>query len=329
MPLLLLQLAGLAALILYCGRNLSILGDWIALSTGLGRAWVGIILLATVTSLPELSAGVSSVWTLHAPDLAVGNVIGSCGYNLLMLSLLDLFHRQKPLFSIASQSHVLAAGLTIILLAMVGLALYLPQDIVIMNWIGISSFSFSAVYFVSVRIIFLNEQRTRKPLTATTGIEKVNLKRTALLFSINAVVVVVAAIALPGIATALAERIGLSQSLAGILLIAAVTTLPEATVSITALRKGAVDLAVGNLLGSNLFNITILSIDELFYRDGILLKDAGDDHIISIFFLIIMTAVAVIGLEYRSKQKILLMAWDCLIIAALFVANLLLLYYLS
>jgi cation:H+ antiporter len=329
MGLLLLQLAGLAGLILYCGRNLAFLGDMIALSTGLGRAWIGIILLATVTSLPELSAGVSSVWNLHAPDLAVGNVIGSCGYNLLILSLLDLFNRKKPLFSIASGGHVLAAGLTIILLAMIGLALYLPEDIVIMNWIGISSISFSVVYFVSVRIIFLNEQRQSIVPETDPSKEKVNLKRTALLFSLNAAVVVVAALALPEIAAALAEKLSLNQSMAGILLVAAVTTLPEATVSISAIRKGAVDLAVGNLLGSNLFNITILSIDDIFYRDGILLKDAGDNHILSVFLLIMMCAVAVIGLAYRSNQKILLMAWDCLIIAVLFIANLLLLYYLG
>ena len=84
--LLLLQLMGLAALILICGRNLSQYGDQIATYSGLGRAWIGMILMATVTSLPELAAGISSVRLIGSADLAVGNVVGSCVFNLFILS---------------------------------------------------------------------------------------------------------------------------------------------------------------------------------------------------------------------------------------------------
>lgn len=331
MVLLILQLGALAAVILYCGRNLSRYGDLIAAQTGMGRAWIGMILMATVTSLPELAAGISSVRVLRSADLAVGNVVGSCVFNLFTLSLLDLLNKRKPLFSIASESHTLAAAISIILLSVVGMGLFLPNDIRVANWVGLISLVTAGVYFFSMRILFLNEQKRAAHSALEEKPELINgsLQRTLFLYSINALVVVLAALVLPGIADQLATKLGLSQSIAGTLILAAATTLPEATVSISAIRIGAYDLAVGNLIGSNLFNVVILTVDELFYTEGYLLKDASDVHITSVFTVIIMTAIAIAGLAYRSREKVFFIAWDSLLMAAVYIFNLVLLYLLQ
>lgn len=81
-----------SALILWAGVRLSRYGDIIAQRTGLGGTWIGLILLSTVTSLPELVTGASAIVMFDVPDIAVGDVIGSCMLNLVILALLDVRH---------------------------------------------------------------------------------------------------------------------------------------------------------------------------------------------------------------------------------------------
>jgi cation:H+ antiporter len=78
-------------------------------------------------------------------------------------------------------------------------------------------------------------------------------------------------------------------------------------------------------LGSNLFNIVILFIDDLFYTNGHLLKDATDVNLLSVFFVIMMAGVAIVGFIFPSRKKTLLMAWDTFIIFMLYVINMILL----
>ena len=98
-----------STLIVYCGTKLSRYGDVIAEKTGLGRASIGLILMAGVTSLPELITGVSSVAIAGAPDIALGDVMGSCVFNLSLIALMDMLHGPKPIFSRAEHSHILSA----------------------------------------------------------------------------------------------------------------------------------------------------------------------------------------------------------------------------
>jgi cation:H+ antiporter len=84
------------------------------------------------------------------------------------------------------------------------------------------------------------------------------------------------------------------------------------------LRIGAVDLVLGNLFGSNLFNIGILALDDLFYTRGPLLSHITGSHLISANAAMVMTAIAVIGLTYRAGRKVLLWSWDSLGIAVVY-----------
>lgn len=91
----------------------------------------------------------------------------------------------------------------------------------------------------------------------------------------------------------------------------------------------SVDLAIGNLFGSNIFNILILAIDDVFFTKGPLLSSGNPNHIISALSAIAMTAVAIIGLTYRAEKKQLLLAWDSIGIVLIYVINLMLLYMLK
>ena len=120
---------------------------------------------------------------------------------------------------------------------------------------------------------------------------------------------------------------GLEKSFVGTFFLAASTSLPEIAVSIAAVRMGSIDMAVGNLLGSNIFNILILAIDDLFYTKGLLLQDASPGHLISILSTILMSAIVIIGLSYHAKGKRYFLAWDAILIFIIYIINLFLLFY--
>jgi cation:H+ antiporter len=321
-----------ALVIFYCGTKLAHYGDQIAELTGMSKAWFGLIMMASVTSLPELFVGISSASIVESADFAVGDVLGSCVFNLAILSLLDVFSKKTTIFSVASQSHVLAAALGIVLFSFVGIGLFLPYDFQITNWLGISSIVFIVIYLISIKLVYQYDKDHPLASVSSETLETKNktaLKKVVLFYSLNALFVIGAALLLPHFAEEISDQTGLQKSFIGTLLLAASTSLPEVAVSLAAIRMGAIDMAVGNLLGSNLFNIFILAIDDFFYTKGHILVDASENNIISVFSIITMTAIAIIGLTYRSKSKPFLLAWDTLLILLMYVINIVLLYHLQ
>lgn len=320
-----------AGIVFFAGTKLSYYGDMLAALTGLGQAWIGMILLATVTSLPELMAGVSSSVIIESADLAVGDILGSCAFNLGILSLLDVFTpKDRPLFTSLSQSHILAAAFGMILIVLAGLGLFLEDDLILTPSIGLTGIAFLLVYFFSIKTIYKYQRTFQKPGDRHAGAAGVlSLKQVALRFTAFALIIVLAALSLPYFADRIAGHTGLAESFVGTLFLAISTSLPEIAVSIAAVRMGSLDLAVGNLFGSNMFNISILFLDDLLYTKGYLLKDASEVNLVSVFFIILMTLVSVIGLIFPITRKRIVMAWDTLVIFLLYVVNILLLFRLS
>jgi cation:H+ antiporter len=314
-----------AVVIIYSGAKLAKYGDKIADLTGLGKAWVGLILMASVTSLPELITGISAVAIIKEPDLAAGDIFGSCVFNLLILSVLDA-RIKKPLVSVVKSSHIVAAIFGIILLTVAGMAIYLSHEIPSVLWISSFTFVLFGIYLIAVWGIFkyehteLTESLPKMTLAASSS-RSIDLKKTIGRYTLHALVVISAAIFLPYFGEHIASHTGLGNSFFGTLFIAAATSLPELVVSLAALQMGALDMAVGNLLGSNVFNMFILGIDDVFYREGSLFKDISPSHLLSVFVTIIMTAVVGLGLLFKPKKK---QVWhfsiDTFIIIILYIA---------
>ena len=262
-----LQFILCAAVITFAGSRLTRYRDIIAEKTGLGRTWIGIVLLATVTSLPELFTRVSSVVIFDVPDIAVGNVVGACMLNMLTIAFLDLVGGSTPVSARAHQGHVLSAGLSILMLGVVGLSLASGGAFGAIAWIGTYSFILLGIYLVAMRALFSYEKKRVAEFVKEfeeAQYEKISKAQAYGWFATHALVIVTAAIFLPFIGDKIAEQTGLGESFVGSVFIAIATTLPELTVAYAAYRIGAVDMAVGNLLGSNLFNVTILAIDDFF-----------------------------------------------------------------
>lgn len=318
--------------IVYSGARLARYGDIIAEKTGMGRTWIGVVLMASVTSLPELVTGISSVTYVDVPDIAVGNVIGACIFNMVTLAMLDAFHCPTPISAKAHHGHILSAGFGMLLLGMAALSLFLGDRISPMGWIGSYSLVFVVVYFVGIRLVYFYEKRRiaafMKELAVELKYKDISTKSAVVNYSINAFIVIIAAIFLPEIGEGIAKTTGLGQTFVGTIIIAISTTLPELTVSISAVKMDAVDLAIGNLFGSNIFNILILAIDDVFFTKGPLLSFVSQNHIISALSAIAMATIAIIGLTYRAEKKRLFLAWDSIAIIMVYISNIMLLYHL-
>jgi cation:H+ antiporter len=318
-----------AAVIFFAGQKLSYYGDQIAEKTGLGKAWIGLILMASVTSLPELMVGVSSAAIVQSPDLAVGDVVGSCCFNLAILAMLDIFIPKKQhLFFVASPRHILSGALGIVLMAMVALGLFLPSEFTVLPGIGIMSISFLLIYLFSIRVLYKFETGNQAA-SAEENHSREGLRKIILYYILFALVVIAAALAIPYFADRIAEQTGLGKSFIGTVLVAASTSLPEIAVSLAAIRLGSVDMAIGNLFGSNIFNVLILVVDDAVYTKGVLLKDASDVHLLPVMAVIIMTALAIAGFTYRAPAKRFLMALDAFLILAVYLLAMVVLFYLS
>ncbi|MCB1983161.1 MAG: sodium:calcium antiporter, partial [Rhodoferax sp.] len=141
-------------------------------------------------------------------------------------------------------------------------------------------------------------------------------------FALAALVVLAAGSWLPEAGDRLAVAMGWSRSFVGTVFMSVVTTLPEMAVTLGALRIGALDMAIGNLLGSNLFNVTILAIDDVFYVRGPLLAIAAPVHAGTALTAMVMTGLVMIGLVMRPQGRVLrLVSWISVGLLAAWLVN--------
>lgn len=322
MGLIWLQFVLCVCVIGVAGVRLSRYGDAIAALTGLSRSWIGLILVATVTSLPELATGLSAVTVAVAPDIAVGNALGACVFNLATLALIDVSYRKGAVYALAGNGHVLSAGFGVILLASAALAVLLTMQGMMpsIGHVSFASLGIFVMYLVAMRALYLTEQRNTSTIAAARS--GLTLKAALMGYGVASAVIVGAGIWLPLISVELARVMGWSHSFVGTLFVAFATTVPELATTWGALRIGAIDMAIGNLLGSNLFDVLILAIDDFAYLPGSIYAHVSPVHAVSAISASLMSGVVIVALAYRPVSR----AWH---IASWASISLLILYLLN
>ncbi len=308
------------------GVKLSRYGDAIADKTGLGGTWIGVIMLASVTSLPELTSGISAVTLAGVPNIAVGDVLGSCVFNLLLIVVLDFLSREESVFRRASHGHIVSAGFGVVLIGFVGFNLLLAAKGGVPSFwhVGIYTPAILVLYLIAMRSVFVYEREHVGKFTEAEAdaYPDLTLRAAVLKYVAAAFAVLIAGTLLPFVAKALAGQMGWHESFVGTLFVAFVTSLPELVVTVAALRLGAIDMAIANLFGSNLFNIAILAVDDIFFRPGPLFDSVSSIHVISAFSAIMMTGVAVVGLLYRPRTRLFeAMGWVSVFLFTVYVLN--------
>lgn len=302
-----LKFALIAAVIGVAGTYLTRYGDAIARLTGLSRSWIGLVLMATATSLPELLTGISAVTVADAPNIAMGDALGSCVFNLAMLILLDELSRAEPMYRRIDQGHILTAGFGVILIGAAGAFVLLSRNGMGFQIGHVSGYTplIIVIYLVAMRAAFVYERRIRPPppqlaLTA----DGITLRTAALRYAMAAAAVVAAGTWLPFVGQEIAVAMGWQTTFVGTLFIAGATSLPELVVTVSALRFGAVDMAIGNLLGSNLFDILIIAIDDLAYAKGPLLSAVSPAHAVTAFAGAIMSGIFIVAMLFKPETRL-------------------------
>lgn len=296
----------------------------------MGRLLAGSIFLAMSTSLPELLIDISAI-NKGMPDLAVGDLMGASLMNLLVLGLADFFQRNPhKMFSRSGAQHALSASVSINMTILAVIAIFLgPQlsDYGI-GEIGVGPLLIGGAYILGIRLVYYDQQSIKKQ-EAHIDVQENKTRKLAKAFSLFffcGLVIFIAAPFLAASAGKIAEITGLGDTFIGTTLVAICTTLPEVISTITAVRMGAFDLAVGNIFGSNAFNM-ILLIPLDFVQPGNILGVVSRSHILTGLGVVLTTSVAVMGQLYHEEKRKKLIEPDASTVIILTLITFYLLYW--
>ena len=315
-----------AALIVLAATQLAKYGDVIAVRTRLGGMFIGVLLLAGATSLPEVLTAISSL-SQGVPNLAAGNLLGSNLFNMFLLAILDMLHRKDRILRKAALKHALTGSLTVFLIGLV--VFFMLADIKIqIGWVGIDSIVILLAYVIGVRLIQANQlhgtSHAAEKIEIPDGTP--SLWRGLTGFGLAALGLVIVTPWMVRSSAEIAEITGLGTTFVGTTLVAIVTSLPELVTTIAAVKLGADDMAIGNLFGSNLFNMFALGLTDIFYLQGRFLSVIDPAFLLVGMLGLLMTGLGLIGNLARLERRVLFIELDALALIVMYFAGLWLLY---
>ncbi|MEA1871439.1 MAG: sodium:calcium antiporter, partial [Candidatus Bipolaricaulota bacterium] len=285
------------------------------------------LFLATITSIPELTTTVTGA-TIGVPNIALGNALGSNLFNIAIIVVMDIFLLGRgPFLRLVKPYHAASGGIAILLTVLVILGITVAPNAAIL---GVNPISFIILftYIAGVFLLFRLEKRDDEEDKGTK--EMMGLRRAIVGFCFSGGVIIVSGIFLIHASKAIAENTALSASFMGAILVAIATSLPELATSIGALKIKAYDMIVGNLFGSNMFNIlTVFFADVAFRRGAIFagLEDGWTDQLILASLGIGITVIATTAIVYRSKRRVLRMGGDAALILIAYLVSIGLIIY--
>ena len=325
-----LQFVIAALIIVVAGTFLSRFADVIAEITGLGRLLIGSILLAGATSLPELSVDISAV-RMGLPNVAVGDLMGSSLMNLLILGIIDLLPKSRGrALSRISSAHALPGALSIVLTALAGVAIVTRSSASVYS-VSVAALGLGSAYLLGMRMIYMDQKlgapmHTNDPELAHPQDRRGAMAKALGGFATAAAVIVFTARYLAEASGEIAELSGLGGTFVGTTLVAISTSLPELVASLAAIRMGAADLALGNIFGSNVFNMALLLPLDLAYP-GQLFADVSIAHALTALSVIVVTALVIMGQLYQAERRVRLVEPDGWLVIALVIGSLAMIYY--
>jgi len=319
-----LKFAACIAIILFSGTRLARYGDAISEKTGVGRIWIGLLLLAAITSMPELVTGVSAVALVKLPDLAVGTLLGSCIFNLALIAVMDTIYRPMPILSRVSPSHIASAASGIMIAAVVAAGIGAGRFFsgVTLGWINLTGILPLLLYLVGIWWVFRSERnnRTASAQVMPAQYDDLSKKTVYLRFALSAAAIIGAGIWLSFVGEEISTTYSLHTSFVGSLFLAITTSMPELVVTLAALRLGAVDMAVADVLGSNMFNLALITPVDLAYRRGPVLSSVLGAHLVTALLVIVMSLLVIIGIRFRQQRKTFaLLSWYSVALFALYI----------
>lgn len=366
-----------ATVVVLAGLKLGAYGDALGERTGLGSGLIGLIFLAGVTSLPELvvsttstiaaSLEASEIWSQiqaqggvnpytaalydvyerslrDGADLAIGNMVGSNVFNLMIIVLMDLVQGQGALLFRLSRRHLISSACGI---GMLGILLFgfafckdLPWRIPYLEAGPVTPLLFLG-YLGCMWLIGRAERRDlglMETVTEESETDESLISMTPARFYgmlvLLAFLIVLGGIWLSYIGDRMgkpteAGGFGLGQSFVGTIFLAIATSLPEMVVSIAAVRIKAFDMAAGNVLGSNIFNLVIIFTSDLGLRGASILHIASPAHLVTMAMVLMLTCVVMVGVMYRTQRSFAKIGYDAWLMLAIYIIGNVVLYFQS
>lgn len=308
--LLLVILAAATGVVLLVSLRMTDLADTIADRAGWGEALVGGLVLGGATSLSGLTVSITSAASGDA-SLAFSNGVGGIAAQTVFLAVADAVYRRANLEHAAAEPAAMLQGVLLMGLLTLPLVAFAAPPFTVLGVHPITVVMVLA-YLYGLRLI--HEVRTRpmwSPVRTPETREDVpedpaeahrSPLRPALIFAGLAVVLALSGWAIAQVAGVLVVRSGLSSSLVGALVTAVLTSLPELVTTIAAVRRGALQLAIGGIIGGNTFDSLFLAASDVAYRDGSLFHAVQRDDLYWLATGLLMTAVLLAGQIRRQPQ---------------------------
>jgi cation:H+ antiporter len=294
-----------AGVVAAAGVRLARDGDTIAEVTGLGGAWVGAILVAAATSLPELATDGHAVLQ-GSPGLAVGDLFGSSMANMAILAIADLLHRQRHILTRVAINEALVGTLALCLTILAALGIATGSTLTLAG-VGWAPLVIGFIYVAGMRLLHRNREEPpfRSPKEVAEAKPPPRTLRPAVIgFGIAALAILVAARYVASSAADLAEQFHVNEGFVGMVLLAFTTSLPEVAVTFASVRRGAYNLAVGTLLGSNCFNIAALLPLDILNGAEALLAQVDPGLMIGALVGVLMMAIAMLDILNKSERRL-------------------------
>ena len=318
--------AAAALVVAIAGVALTKRADVLADRTGLGEAIVGAVLLGIATSL---SGTVTSVVSAHegATSLSVSNALGGIAVQTAFLAIADMFYRRANLEHAAAEAtNLIQVALLILMLAVPLVAWSMPDMTV---WaIHPASFLLFVIYLGGLRLsetvrnrpMWKPEQtpETRNDTPEAESEEGPSTKGLLLQLSVLIAAVGIAGWFIAETARALSEQTGMSQAMMGTLFTSVATSLPELVTTVAAVRRGALQLAVGGIVGGNTYDVLFLAFSDAAYRDGSIYHAMDARHVFLIALGLVVSALLLLGLLRREKTGIGNIGFESVLILAVY-----------
>lgn len=289
-----------AVVVVLVGPRMARTADALGKATGMGGALFGVIFLSLATDLPEVALTPAAVLS-GSPKIAVGGLLGSATAQLVLIAVVDVVFRKGKLAGQVSLQTTLAQ--CALMMSVLAVPLIVGAGGPTVGPVGLGAVLLPAAYvgmLVAIRGVNADEAHPRPALDQGGGHQPKPVRERArplwLRFGVFALFLAGAGIALEYSTETIGSAIGLGQTAAGALLAGVVTSLPELVTAMSAVRQGAFDLAMGDLVGSSALDVVLLALADAFYTDGSVFDLLGPPEFTLIGMALAVITLVVVGL---------------------------------
>lgn len=297
-----------AAAVVFFSIKLSNYVDLLDKKTNLSGAFLGGILLAAVTSLPELFTSLTATVMIRDNHYVLGNILGSDLFNMCLFFIIYIFFFSKMVKEKVNKSHILSLTITTIMYALTVVASFVFDfHGYLLGWFNPISIAILGMYVFSI----LKTPKEEESEDDEEDDSKLTVPQIAVLFAVFSVLLIGASIGITYLTDWISDIFSLGSTFGGAIFLGVATSLPEMTATIQLSKKRNFNAAYGNIIGSCVFNFFILTLADLL---SFLVKDGSGNYIgiykldQSAFLLLIcgFISIAVLMISLIIKQKGLL-----------------------